>query len=261
MTTPVITTGSRPVVGAYGDVWAAPAGTPPPADPNTLPAPWIKLGLVSEDGATWTPPAEETTDIGSWENPYPVRIVTTKLTTSIQFALMQWDRNTIPFAMGGGTFEDTVTSVIFHPPKAGESIERALFVQVLDEPVAMGIYYAKGRISNRADAVFKKDQAALLSLTFAIVGDTNLEPYNVVFEADTFPPAAVAATGATAGPAGTSGTWTPAGAAVPANLAALQAGSVTATPATAWLTNTYMTLGDTTKAHWDAAAWVTGAAP
>jgi hypothetical protein len=64
-----------------------------------------------------------------------------------------------------------------------------------------------------------------------------------------------AATGATAG---TPGTWTPAGATAPANLAATS--GVTASPATAWTTGQYMVLGDLTHASWNGTGWVAGEA-
>ncbi len=69
---------------------------------------------------------------------------------------------------------------------------------------------------------------------------------------------AVVATGATAG---TPGTWTPSGAVAPSNLAALQGGSVTASPATAWTTGEHVVLGDAAHAHWDLDSWETGDAP
>lgn len=66
------------------------------------------------------------------------------------------------------------------------------------------------------------------------------------------------ATGATAG---TPGMWTPSMSNAPANLAALTAGAVVASPVTAWTVGQYVTLADRSAAHWDAAAWVTGKAP
>jgi hypothetical protein len=72
----------------------------------------------------------------------------------------------------------------------------------------------------------------------------------------TGPPAPVAATGATLG---TPGTFTPAGAITPANLAAMT--GITATPATAWTTGSYVVLGDASHAHWSGTAWVVGNAP
>lgn len=64
------------------------------------------------------------------------------------------------------------------------------------------------------------------------------------------------ATGATAG---TPGTFTPAGATPPANLAGLA--GVTASPSTAWTTGQYVVLGDASHAHWDGTAWAAGDAP
>jgi hypothetical protein len=72
----------------------------------------------------------------------------------------------------------------------------------------------------------------------------------------TGPPPAVPATGATMG---APGTFTPAGATRPANLGAMT--GITATPATAWTSGSYVALGDSSHAHWNATAWVVGTAP
>jgi Lambda phage tail tube protein, TTP len=66
---------------------------------------------------------------------------------------------------------------------------------------------------------------------------------------------APAATGATAG---SPGTYTPSGAALPANLAAMT--GITATPATAWTSGQFVYMADGNKAHWSATAWVAGEA-
>lgn len=66
----------------------------------------------------------------------------------------------------------------------------------------------------------------------------------------------IPATGATAG---TPGDLTPANSYAPDTIA--DAGSLTATPATAWTTGQYITLGDGSAAYWDGSAWVDGIAP
>jgi hypothetical protein len=68
-------------------------------------------------------------------------------------------------------------------------------------------------------------------------------------------PAAIVATGATAG---IPGSFTPAGATAPANLAALS--GITASPTTAWTTGQYVQTGDTQHQHWTGTAWATGPA-
>jgi len=66
---------------------------------------------------------------------------------------------------------------------------------------------------------------------------------------------AVTATGASAG---APGYFTPTGASVPANLAALT--GITAAPATAWSVGTYVITADLLAAHWSGSAWVAGKA-
>jgi hypothetical protein len=66
---------------------------------------------------------------------------------------------------------------------------------------------------------------------------------------------AIVATGATGG---FPGFYSPAGATVPANLAALT--GITATPATAWPTGQYVITADLVGAHWSGSAWVVGKA-
>jgi hypothetical protein len=63
-------------------------------------------------------------------------------------------------------------------------------------------------------------------------------------------------TGATAG---SPGTFTPAGATPPADLADMA--GIVASPTTAWTTGQRVVLGDATTAHWNGTTWVAGAAP
>lgn len=67
---------------------------------------------------------------------------------------------------------------------------------------------------------------------------------------------AVAAAGATAG---APGYFTPSGASVPANLAALA--SVVATPATSWGAGQYVITADLLAAYWNGTAWTAGKHP
>lgn len=55
------------------------------------------------------------------------------------------------------------------------------------------------------------------------------------------------------------GSFTPAGAGIPANLAALQASGIVPVPATAWTTGQKVTLGDSSLANWTGTAWASGA--
>jgi hypothetical protein len=105
----------------------------------------------------------------------------------------------------------------------------------------------EGRVTLTADATFPCDGKPIVcfgdaTTSESVGGGTGLD-----------------ATGASAG---TPGSFTPTGADPPANLAALNAAGITASPGTAWSTGQYVVLGDATHAHWDGTApWVTGNAP
>jgi len=63
---------------------------------------------------------------------------------------------------------------------------------------------------------------------------------------------------ATGADAGDPGTWTPEPSNRPDDLAALQAGTVTANPATAWTAGQHVVLEDGSTAYWDGTAWAAG---
>ncbi len=93
---------------------------------------------------------------------------------------------------------------------------------------------------------------------------TMYAPNQQCVHADGLGPAAIYATGATAG---IPGSWTPAGCIVPASQTAVMQGkpiTITATPATAWTTGQYVqtaTAGAAGRVCWTGSAWVGGAAP
>jgi len=89
---------------------------------------------------------------------------------------------------------------------------------------------------------------------FRYIGITDVQPPAVTAGAR----AIVLATGATE-VVGLEGTYTPVNAGPPMVLADLDA--VTASPLTAWTTDSFVTLGDGSLAHWDSAAWAAGVAP
>jgi hypothetical protein len=64
---------------------------------------------------------------------------------------------------------------------------------------------------------------------------------------------------ATGAASGSPGTFTPANATPPPDLASLS--SLTADPTTAWVGGEYVVLGDGSEAHWNGTAWVVGRAP
>lgn len=108
------------------------------------------------------------------------------------------------------------------------------------------------------------DSAALVALEALLYGDATSGVASLPTPDEVIALFSSAVNLATGAIAGTPGTWTPGGSAAPADVSALQAGSVVASPATAWTTGQYVqtgTAGTPGEAHWDGAAWVAGMAP
>lgn len=104
------------------------------------------------------------------------------------------------------------------------------------------------------------DSAALTSLEALLYGDTLAATLPMPDEVLALFPKVGTSTGATAG---VPGSWTPVDSTPPVSVIALQGGSVTATPATAWTTGQYVqtgTVGGPGQAHWDGDSWEAGMA-
>jgi hypothetical protein len=89
---------------------------------------------------------------------------------------------------------------------------------------------------------------------FRYIGVTDVQPP----EATNGARAIILATGATE-VSGDEGTYTPTNAGPPMVLAGLT--DVTASPTSAWSTDSYITLGDGSTAYWDGSSWAAGVAP
>lgn len=90
---------------------------------------------------------------------------------------------------------------------------------------------------------------------YIVIGDGSSAYWNgTVWTAGVAPEPVVTATSAIAG---IPGVFSPAGATIPANLAALT--GITANPVTAWAKGQYVKLADASLAHWSGTAWAAGA--
>lgn len=116
------------------------------------------------------------------------------------------------------------------------------------------VHYPRVKVNEREDITFNRTTLLAYGMTFRTFKGGAAAPYHA--KAWGFVPEfEIVATGATAG---TPGAFTPDGATLPADLAALQASSIVADPAAAWGTGEYVTLGDDSHAYWTGAAWASG---
>ncbi|GAA4908040.1 hypothetical protein [Streptomonospora salina] len=167
----------QPIVGANGDIWFGPVGTAKPQVTAEVPADLTKLGLVSEDGVTFGN-SRDTTNIPVWQSFYPARRLTTEVENTMAFALATWSRDSVRFAFGGGTWSgDATAGFTYTPPEPGHEAEYAVLMRWLDGDFTGQLWFPRSTLSENEDLTIKKDEAALLGVTVAVLGQVGMPPW------------------------------------------------------------------------------------
>lgn len=123
--------GTEVRVAGTGNVYFAPTGSTLPTDTATaLDAAFVDGGYITEDGVSFTL-GRETEDLNAWQGS-KVRVLTTAEPKSIEFTLMQTNKETLPFVLGGGTISGTASEYKYTPPAKGTNTERAMVVEFSD---------------------------------------------------------------------------------------------------------------------------------
>lgn len=237
------------VVGA-GNFYTAPTGTTKPSDLTVAPSgPWESIGHTSlEDIFSFASEGGDATTLGTLQSK-ALRTTYAPRTESFGITINQFDRRSLRLYYGANA--PMLTDGTLGIPQSPQPTECAFLAIFVDGSNYFAIYVARCEIF-RADDVAVSDSESLVGLPLSIkplIYSTNQHAYALT------PLGGIAATGATAG---TPGSYTPSGADLPIDLAALA--GVTASPATAWTTGQYVELDDGSKAHWTSSAWAAGIA-
>jgi hypothetical protein len=157
------------LVGSSGQVYVASVGaTLPTSTATALNEPtWEGLGYHTEDGLSISN-APELTRFGAWQSKRPIRIDRQSDTFSLTFALLQWDREAVSLAFGGGTFSDLGGGQYkYSPPDDDDGVdERALVADVVDGSDVLRIVVPKGIAVEGVDSQFARSSMSQLSVTF-----------------------------------------------------------------------------------------------
>jgi len=86
---------------------------------------------------------------------------------------MQWNEETVPLALGGGTISATTgTETKYVPPAAGTVDERIFVVEWIDDTNDYRLVIPRGMVIDVSDIELTKSQAAELALTVEVLGST-----------------------------------------------------------------------------------------
>lgn len=141
-------TDSAVLIPGTGELWVAPAETPKPVTPTAPEAPWENLGHTSrEDGLTITRDGGDSEIIGTWQNP-SLRERREPTNFAITCFAHQVDNTVLEMYFGPG---DVDTAGEFGVTSAVATIEKALYVRIIDGTNEAGLYVPKVSISSDDD--------------------------------------------------------------------------------------------------------------
>ena len=166
------------VVGANGSIWSAPIGT---ALPARISEPfgdgWVDLGYASEDGVTWTD-GKSVNAIRAWQSFYDLRRVVESREGTASFSLMQWNGGNVIFAYGGGDIvEDAPGEFRYVPPAPEDTGETMLGIEWEDGSKDYRLVLPAGTVSDNVETNVTRTDAALLPITFALLGEEGRDPW------------------------------------------------------------------------------------
>lgn len=166
------------VVGANGSIFSAPIGT---ALPSRLSEPfgvgWTELGYVTEDGVTWTD-GKSMNAIRAWQSFYDLRRVVESREGTAAFSLMQWNGENVKLAYGGGDIvEDAPGEYRYVPPAPSDTGETMLGIEWEDGSKDYRLVLPAGNTTDNVETNVTRTDAALLPITFAILGEDGRDPW------------------------------------------------------------------------------------
>jgi len=139
---------SAVLIPGTGFIYAAPAETAIPANLTAPASPWDNLGHTSrEDGLTITRDGGDSETVGTWQNPV-LRERREPTTFAITAFLHQVTNAVLEMYFGPG---DVDTADRFGVTSSTATVEKALYVRIIDGTNEVGLYVPKVSISSEDD--------------------------------------------------------------------------------------------------------------
>jgi len=155
------------VVASNGKVYVAATATPAPTNYTTaLNAAFLagELGFISEEGATFTE-GRDITDISAWQSFYPLRKIVTARTVQVSFAVREFNKRAVEFALGG-TVAINSAEWKFTPPAPDAVAAKSMVMEWTDGTKGYRLYIPVGIVTEAVETNLSRTAAADLPITF-----------------------------------------------------------------------------------------------
>lgn len=130
-----------------------------------LPAQFVEVGFVSEDGVTFTD-SKTIADVKAWQAFYPVRKIITEKMSKIEFIMQQYNDNTVKAAFGGGIVAVASGVVTYTPPVPGEIAVLAMVLEWTDGTDIYRLVMPRGMVTGEVSSKVTRTDNADLPVSF-----------------------------------------------------------------------------------------------
>lgn len=127
-------------------------------------------------------------DIQAWQLFYPARKIVDQRTFKLVFDLLQWSKDTVKLAFGGGAITTTSGAGHFQyaPPDPSTLDTRALAIEWTDGSVHYRLIVPKGLVEDNVQSMLSRNEAAPLPIGFGVVGQAGVSPWYMLTDDPSF---------------------------------------------------------------------------
>lgn len=175
-------------VGANGSIHVAPIATALPTTPTAaLASPWINLGYTTEDGVTFARDPSFN-DIKGWQSKRTLRKILDSETMMASFELIQWNKDTVALAFGGGAVTEPTDDVFRYDfPDPEDMDERAMVISWLDGDISNRLVCPRVQVASAIEIKLTRTEETRLAveaellenttaIAFILTDDPSMEP-------------------------------------------------------------------------------------
>jgi len=169
------------VVASGGSIFVAPVGTAAPVDPAVAPAaPWLTLGLISEEGASFSY-GKTIEEFMSWQRRNAVKRTVTAEEVTSSFTLQEWRRTSFTFAVGGGSITNVSGTVWrYNFPTGNDDLdERSLLIRWDDSGKSYQLHFERGSVTEPVETNLSRTALAQLPISFKALSSTSTDSLGV----------------------------------------------------------------------------------
>lgn len=159
--------GTEVRVGVNGDVYVAAGGTTPPANITAAWTGFTSVGYLSEDGVK-VARSMSTEQIKAWQSISTIRYLITDVGEVASFVMLQFNKTTLPFYMGGGTVvAQGGGSYKLSVSSAPTIDERVLGIEWVDGGIKSRLIIPRGMVTETEEMTVGRSDAVRLGVSFA----------------------------------------------------------------------------------------------